>query len=282
MPLKDILLHINSYPEPTPDEALAQAVRFAAWTGAAVTGQAVQVDLRSPANWLAAHLVSLGAVCAEQEEKSLRLAKAALGHFEGLLRSEGVQGETRLTRADLYAVGNHLAGQARTRDLCLLPAMTSVGAPQSVAEAVIFGSGRPVILYQPGVADLPSRAPKTVVLAWDGSRCAARAMADALPILTEAGAVRVLTVVNEKAEATRGAGAGAVRHLEAHGVAATAEDVDLGRRRIGDVLEAYVAQHGAELLVMGAFGRTHLRDFVLGGATERVLREPKVALFLSH
>lgn len=282
MAFKDILLHINSYPESTSDEALEQAVRFTAWTGAAITAEAVQVDLRNPANWLTAHFVGLDAVCAEQEGKSLSACGASLARFEALLRANDVQGDTRVSKADFHAVGDHLAAQARTRDLCLLPGAVSVGAPQSVVEAVVFGSGRPVILYRPGSADLPARAPDRVVLAWDGSRCAARAMGDALPILMEAREVRVLTVINEKSAAARGAGAGAVRHLKAHGVAATAEDVELGRRNVGEAFEAYVAQHGAELLVMGAFGRTHLRDFVLGGATERMLREPKVALFLSH
>src|SRR5690606_35811509 len=133
---------------------------------------------------------------------------------------------------------------------------------------VVFGSGRPTLVFRPAGAPLPEQGLGTVVLAWDGSRSAARVMADALPLLAKAREVRVLTVVNEKPEARSGLGADVVRHLQAHGVTALAEEVDAARQSIGKVLEVYASQHGADLLVMGAYGRSRVREFILGGATE--------------
>jgi nucleotide-binding universal stress UspA family protein len=281
MPLKDILLYVESYPEPIQAEAIEQAVRFAAAAGGALTALAVQVDLRAPNNWLADRLIGLSRLCAEQEEKSLATCRAALKDFSERLASAGVTGETRLTKVDPHLAGEHVALHARTRDLCLIPATDRPGGHRSVTEAVVFGSGRPILLYRPGVADLMSR-PITVVVAWDGSRPAVRAMADALPLLSRARQVRVLTVVNEKAEARANMGRDVVRHLALHGVDAVADDVDAGGRKIGEVFSAYVAQHHADLLVMGAYGRSRMRDFILGGATGAMLRDPKVPLLMSR
>ena len=94
--------------------------------------------------------------------------------------------------------------------------------------------------------------------------------------------VRVLTVVNDKPDARSGVGVDVVRHLKAHGVNAMADEVEADNRRIGRVLEEYAADCRSDLLVMGAYGRSRVREFILGGATEHMLRDPKVPLFLAH
>jgi len=160
--------------------------------------------------------------------------------------------------------------------------VNSLDGQRSVAEAVLFGSGRPVLLYRPGAADLPTGELDTVVLAWDGSRCAARAMADALPILKKAHQVRVLTVIKEKAEATPGLGTDVIRHLRLHGINAVADEVDIGSQRIGQALSDFAKMHHSKLLIMGGYGRSKMREFILGGATQHMLHEPDVAVMLSH
>ncbi|MEW6019839.1 MAG: universal stress protein [Pseudomonadota bacterium] len=280
--MKDILLHIDSYPEATPPEAIDQAVRFAGAVGARLTALAVQVDLQAPGNWLADRLINLRGVCAEQEAKSLAACQEALAVFEGCLAKYKVGGEGRLTRADLYLVGDHVALQARTRDLCLVPMMDRLDGQRGIAEAVVFGSGRPVLLYRPGIADLLGGGLSTAVLPWDGSRTAARALADALPVLLKARQVRVLTVMNDKPEARSGIADDVLRHLKAHGIDAVVDEVDGSRRKTGEVFADYAAQHKSDLFVMGAYGRSRVREFILGGATEHMLHDPKVPLLLSH
>ncbi|MNE04079.1 Universal stress protein family protein [compost metagenome] len=92
----------------------------------------------------------------------------------------------------------------------------------------------------------------------------------------------MLTVINEKPDARAGLGEEAVRHLKAHGVNAVAVEVDASGRRIGPVLDDYVAQRGSDLLIMGAYGRSKMREFILGGATEHMLHDPQTPLLLSH
>lgn len=282
MSFKDILLHINTYPDATPPEAIDQAVRFAGAAGGSLTAIAVKVDLRTPGNWLADRLLNLRGVAAEEEAKSLAACRAAMRCTDEKLAAYKVSGGGLVTEADQYGAGEHMALQARTRDLCLVPMVSQNDGQRAIAEAVVFGSGRPVLLYRPGAADLLGRGLSTIVVAWDGGRTAARALADALPLLPKARQVRVLTVIGEKAEARPGLGSEPVRHLRAHGIDAASDEVDAAGRKIGEVFSDYLAKHRSDLLVMGAYGRSRAREFILGGATESMLHDPKAPLFLSH
>lgn len=280
--MKDVLLHINSYPDPTPAEAIEQAVRFAAKVSTGLTALAVHVELKTSSNWLADQVMSLSAMCAEQEARSLAACRQALDQFTAGCAAYRVSGTTLLTRSDYFALGGHVAGRARTHDLCLVPWTDPMDGQRSVAETVVFESGRPVLLFRPGVADLPAEGFGDVVVAWDGGRASARALADALPLLKPAKRVRVLTIVNEKAAARPHLGAEVVRHLNAHGVTAVAEEVDASGRKAGRALTDHLAAHGADLLVMGAYGHSRFREFLLGGATEHMLHDPTTPIFMSH
>lgn len=280
--MKDILFHFDSYPDPTPVAAIDQAVRFAATLGSGITALAVQVDFKPPGNWLAERLVNLSAMCAQEEQKSLANCKAALAAFSEKAATERVTVSTLLAKSQPALLGDVVSFHARTRDVCLIPMVDSLDGQRSVAEAVLFQSGRPVVIFRPGAADLPAKTPGSVVLAWDGSRQAARAMADALPIMKLAREVRVLTVVKEKPEATAGLGNDVVRHLGSHGINAVADEVDIGPRKIGPAISDFVKAHAADLLVMGGYGHSKLHEFILGGATQHLLQEPNVAIMLSH
>ncbi|WP_052516795.1 universal stress protein [Brevundimonas abyssalis] len=89
-------------------------------------------------------------------------------------------------------------------------------------------------------------------------------------------------MVGEKASARSGQGAEVIRHLALHGVQATVDEVDAAGRPIGQVLETYMNQQDADLLVMGGFGHSRVRDFLLGGATGALLKDPKFPVLLSH
>jgi len=280
--MKDIILHFDSYPDPTPAEAIDQAVQFAALLGAEITALAVQASFKSSGNWLAERFINLSGLFADEEEKSLANCKSAIAIFSERLATANVKGKALLTKSEPALMGDHVSVHSRTRDLCLVPLVNSLDGQRSVAEAVLFGSGRPVLVYRPGAADLPTGELGTVVLAWDGSHCAARAMADALPILKKAHQVRVLTVIKEKADATPGLGADVIRHLGLHGINAVADEVDIGSQRIGPALSDFAKTHRSKLLIMGGYGRSKVREFILGGATQHMLHEPDVAIMLSH
>lgn len=282
MPLQDILLQVDSYPDPTPPSAIDEAARFAAAVGGKLSLLAVQVDIPLRSNALADRLIGLSALEQEWEAKSHAACRASLDHFTARAQAAGVFVDGRIEVANLYDAPELVARRARTRDLCIVPLADRYDGQTEVAQAAIFGSGRPVLCFRAGQPIVRKDQRPEVVIAWDGSRCAARAMADALPILREAASVRVVTFVDEKPAATSGLGAEAVRHLAAHGIAATHEDVASAGAPIGRSIDANLADRPADLLVMGAYGHPRWREFVLGGATEHVLRAPPTALLLSH
>jgi nucleotide-binding universal stress UspA family protein len=151
-----------------------------------------------------------------------------------------------------------------------------------VAEDVVFGAGRPVLVFNPDHAPLTSKTLERVAVLWDASRCAARAVADAIPVLAKAQDVRVVTMVGEKAAAVSGLSADLVRHLKAYGIAAQTDEVHAAHRRIGSLIEGYVEEKAPTLLVMGAYGNSKMKEFVLGGATEHVLNHLRAPALLSH
>lgn len=282
MSLRDILLHIDTYPDPTSSEAIDQAVRFAAFMGGTLSAVAVEVIIKAPNNRLANYLIGLGQMAREEEQKSHQFCLTALADFKARAGAAAVLGDVVHLRDDVYDVGATVAQRSRTRDLCLVPVMDQYDGQREVIEAVVFGAGRPVLTYRPGTADLPGLEPDLVVLGWDGTRTAARAMADSLAVLKKARKVRVLTVTGDKPTAGPGLGEDAQRHLVAHGVNAVVDEVDAGGRAIGLVFDDYLERQGPALMVMGAYGRSRAREFILGGATEHMLKAPKVPLMLSH
>lgn len=282
MTYSDVLLHIDAYPEPTSTEAIHQAVRFAASSGGMLSAVAVEVIIAAPNNRVANYLLGLGQLARAEEHKSRQFCVTALEAFSTLASAAGVLGEAVHVRAEMYGVGTTVAHHSRTRDLCLVPVMESYDGQRSVIEAVVFGSGRPVLSYRPGIADLPVSDPELVVLAWDGTRTAARAMADSLPLLKKAGKVRVLTVTGDKPAASSGLGQDVQRHLLAHDVNAVVDEVDAQGRAIGLAFDDYIERLAPDLFVMGAYGQSRAREFILGGATVHMLENPKVPLMLSH
>ena len=109
-----------------------------------------------------------------------------------------------------------------------------------------------------------------------------RAIADALPFLQQAKEVRVFTVVGDNSVHALRSLAKLAKHLARHGVEIVSEDVKCNGRAIGDVFSAYVLEHKINLLVMGAYGHSRFREFILGGATESMLDRPPSWILLSH
>jgi nucleotide-binding universal stress UspA family protein len=186
----------------------------------------------------------------------------------------------RMAVRDLYEEGDAgvlLAEAARGADLTVLAQEGGSGlealGPQPVHH-VILSAGGPVLVLPP--ADLARGFGQRVVLAWNGSREAARAAKDALPFLAAADAV-TLIAAGDEAAASLDAGVGL---LKRHGAKVTARQIELGRGHGATLLDAAAAEN-ADLLVMGAYGHSRLREIVLGGATRDVLRQARLPVLLS-
>lgn len=282
MTFRDILLPALTYPDATPDRALRSGVALTRRLGGDLTLLPVQVDLPQLHNPIANAVIDLDHKARMEEARSA--AAAQLESVCGRIAAEeaGVPVSVEPFTAKLYQEVDEIARMARTRDLCLVPVGPSTPESRGVAEAVLFASGRPMVLYPENLEIAPADGFDTVAIAWDGGARAARAVADALPLLQRAGDVRILVALGEKPQAVAGIGADLVRHLAAHGVVARIDEVGIEARPIGLLLADYVVAEHVDLLVMGGFGHARIREFVLGGATQAMLDRPPCAVLMSH
>jgi nucleotide-binding universal stress UspA family protein len=146
---------------------------------------------------------------------------------------------------------------------------------------MILISGRPALLI-PYIGDCETIG-ENVMIAWDGSRQASRAVHDAMPVLEDAKNVTVM-VINPKDKGNgsgKEPGAGVVRHLAEHGIKATAEHVttDLDP---GNMLLSRASDKGIDLIIMGAYGHARWTELVLGGVTKHMLQHMTVPVLMSH
>ncbi len=167
----------------------------------------------------------------------------------------------------------------RYHDLTVVGLSPTDGSLKAAAESVIFGSGRPTLVVQ---QDAPPASYQHVVIAWDGSQVATRAVADARDFLRLANAVTIASVTDEKELPEKNPGHELAAYLARHDIPATVTLLQTLGRPIGGVLQDHALNIGADMMVMGAFGHSRMRDFVMGGATAGILQDLKLPVLLSH
>jgi nucleotide-binding universal stress UspA family protein len=277
MAFKDILVALTSYPEPTPVSVVEDAVSVAAALGAHIAALSCEMHVQLPGHFISGATVGLPGIIAGEAGKSRRNAQDLLAAFDAAAEKSGVSRESILQKCKTFEVPDMLVEYARLRDLTILPDSND----RWFAEAVIFGSGKPTLVLPQRPRSRPFEL-GTVAVAWDFSRAAARAVSDAIPLLEKAKKVRVVTVLNEKHLDNKHSAEELSKHLSRHGIDVVLDRVDAKGRRIGEVLEAYVASHASDMLVMGAYGHSRLRELVLGGATKSLLSKPPLPILFSH
>ena len=180
----------------------------------------------------------------------------------------------------------HTAGRwARRFDMTIVgqvdPRLPLLGTRRFVPEALFLESGRPVLVV-PCTGAVDTVGTK-VLVAWDGSREAARAVNDAMPFLERAADVTVVTFENSAtADEMVADPMGVVSHLSEHGVRATGSSMGLDDRNVAEALLAAAADERCDLLVMGGYGHSRLHEIITGGTTRTMLRTMNLPVLLSH
>ncbi len=149
-----------------------------------------------------------------------------------------------------------------------------------LSQDVIFASGRPSLLLPDGWS--LNRLPEKIVIGWNASREAARAIADAMPFLSRAKAVHLMVVPEPKISHLLGQepGADISLHLARHGVPVTLDRFEGGDA--GQLMMTRAREIGAELIVMGAYGQPRVSELVFGSATKTMLSGSETPIFLSR
>jgi nucleotide-binding universal stress UspA family protein len=282
MAFKDILVALTTYPKPMPISAVDDAISLAATLGARVSAIACKINDDPPGDLIGNLVFDMPAIIAAEREKSAANAENLLAAFQNSAERRGLFQDRILEECLASKIPEMFVEYSRLYDLTIVPVPVGDHVHQWYAETIIFGSGRPTIILPFHRKQGVEVAANTIVIAWDFSRSASRAVADALLILERAKRVYVVTVTNEKVIDTERSSAEFAKHLERHGIEVIVELVDATGRGIGEVLQYYVVSHEADLLVMGAYGHSRIREFILGGATKSMLARPPIPIVLSH
>jgi nucleotide-binding universal stress UspA family protein len=274
--IKDVV--VNLYGRGRQDFAADYAVSLGATFGAHLVGIAFIYDPIIPDGTLGGIPVDVIEI---QREENSKMAKAAVERFEASAKAAGVSAETRILEASLGSGASLFGSIARRFDLAVVgQAQREHGASEELLiEAALFESGRPLV-----VVPYIQRTGLTldrVIVCWDGGRTAARAIADAMPILERAKAVDVVIVAEER-KPEEITGANMTQHLARHGIRASTRRTARGDISIENVILSYAADAGADFLVMGGYGHSRLREFILGGVTRGILASMTLPVLMSH
>lgn len=258
------------------DPAGVYAISVAEAFEAHVFGAAVSYEPVIPGD-------TLGGVAPEtfgvQYRESENKARAAIGRFEEAAKREGLSYETRILTTSIQGAADQLGRIGRHFDLIVLGQPEKKTPNDVIDEAVLFESGRPVILVpfiQEGGMTLDR-----VMVCWDGSRAAARAVGDALPFLKKAKQVEIVIVSDKPNKKDEIPGADLAQHLARHGLKVEIEQMT-SHIDVASTILSYAADSNADMIVMGGYGHSRLREFVLGGVTRGMLESMTVPVLMSH
>jgi nucleotide-binding universal stress UspA family protein len=267
---KDLLVLVDTLP--SCEGRLRLAAALAARYGAHLTGLHVSAPPTIP-------MLVEAPVAADLMANELRTLAETSARAEALFtRHTAASGVATSWRADEGEPGTIATRYARYADLTIVGQVDRDAlepVPVDLPEAVVLGAGRPVLIVP--YAGTFEMIGERVLVAWNATREAARAVHDAMPFIERASKVTVLTIDDDDEPAAHLA-----RHLARHGVKAersamTSDDVD-----VGALLLSRAADFAADLIVMGAYGHSRLREIVLGGATRAILQSMTVPVLMAH
>ncbi len=278
MALKDILVHVDNTKNCA--TRLETVMALANECDAHVTGVYAYQRPVIPA-FIQAQIGQ--GVLEEQARQLTGLREKAKADFNEIVRKAGVRGEWRAVEGEAFEV---LRLNARYSDLLVLgqydPHDDANEGLDDLPDRLVLSCGRPVLMvpYAGRFTDITRR----VMVAWDGSRLACRALNDALPLMERAKAVDVLSINPQDAAKGHHAfpGADICLHLARHGINAEAHHVVADDMDAGDMLLSRAADDGASMLVMGAYGHRRLRELVLGGVTHHILKHMTAPVLMAH
>ena len=280
MAIKDIFLPLVGEPDAAAIAAIDKCVAVAGGLGARVSALAVEEDI--PIRPMVTVSNDLDNTAAVDAVRSVSDARGLLKVFDNAAIRFGVRNEQTLIRLSAADIPGNFAVCARIRDLSLVPVKADDVRSEKIVERLIFESGSPILMCpQEFAGDLPVSF-DDVVIAWDHTAPAARAVADALPILQSAARVRIVTATDDNTNAELVSGAALVSHLAEHGITAAFETVKINGSSVGKVFEAYVRANTIDLLVMGAYRHSRLNETMWGGATKTVIARPPCWVLMSH
>ncbi|MCW5690462.1 MAG: universal stress protein [Pseudolabrys sp.] len=217
-----------------------------------------------------------------QRTESEKKAKDATARFEAAAKRSSLSAETRTLTSSVSGAADQFARIARRFDLVVVgqPDPNEGIQDEVIDEAALFESGRPVV-YVPFIHKGGLKLDR-VMVCWDGGRAATRAVADSMPFLRKARQVEIVMIGNKAGKENEIAGADLGQHLARHGLKVDVKRITSPDIDVASTILSYAADSSADMIVMGGYGHSRLREFVLGGATRGILESMTVPVLMSH
>ncbi len=279
MAYKTIVVHLHD--AASAPRVLQYAVALARKFGAHLIGL-----YASPAMIYAPALPGGARVVGRVQEYDRNLSEQITTTFERMTKDEAFVAELRLLRPrNADDLGEIVMQHSRACDLIVASQREGLWEMSRILdfpERLVMESGRPVFMVP--LASLRSSDGHHVMIAWNGKREAARATFDALPLLQAARRVTILAIEQTVAGAISAAlpETAIAAALARHGVNVTIKTASADNASVGEAIAKALAAEQVDLLVMGAYGHTRLREFVFGGATRHILQNMPIPIVLAH
>jgi nucleotide-binding universal stress UspA family protein len=228
----------------------------------------------------------MGSVPAEfiesQRAEASDMANGTIRRFEELARRSSISRDMRMLSASLSGASDQLGRLSRRFDIVVVgqPEREHGASDEIVAEGALFESARPVIIV-PFIHKGGLKLDR-VMVCWDGSRAATRAVADSLPLMKKAKQVEIVIVANGRPKANEVPGADLGEHLARHGLKVDVKRITSPDIDVASTILSYAADSSTDLIVMGGYGHSRLREFILGGVTRGILESMTVPVLMSH
>lgn len=279
MPIKDVFLPLVGQPRGPTLAAVEKCVVVAADLGARITALALEEDV-----FVRPKVVFPNDRDSAEPEGAREVSDAQhlQNAFNDAASRTGIRAKSRSGRVPADQIASTLAEHARFSDLALIPVKPHDSRTENIIETFLFESGRPLLLCPEQHVEELRPEFENVMIAWDHSARAARAVGDALPILQAAVSARVVTVADDKSETITQSGMNLVDHLREHGVYASFETVKGSGSSVGKVLGNWARSHAIDAIVMGAYHHSRLNEIVWGGVTKTVIGQPPCWVMMSH
>ena len=219
----------------------------------------------------------------ERQEDGRRLIGRQTA-MQQLLAKHNLSGDVSIEYPEAAYADETIGRRARYADVTLIGPETLSNArlKNKIVEGALFASGRPVLIVPKGTEASP--APRKIVVGWDARVEASRAVREALDLLKGANETRLVLVDPVEGETTHGAepGADAAAYLARHGINVIVDRLPLEGHGVAQVLARHARDVGAELIVMGGYGHSRLRERIFGGVTREMIDAPQIPVLLAR
>jgi len=274
-----ILVPLHTYPDGNTAAIAGHVGAVARHLKADVHGLVLNATFPPASSIMGNMLINVDSMVREVTAKCHVRGTALVQAMQAALEPLGVRFRSTQLDCVMGTIGGAAETYARYHDLIVTAIGIDDVSMEATAETVIFASGRPTLLVP---QDLPPSQYQHVMIAWDGSRVATRAVADARDFLRLAKSVTIAVVTDEKTLPVENPALQLIDYLDLHNINAVAALVQAQGRPIARALQDQALEIGADMMVMGAFGHSRMRDFVMGGATAGILRDLELPVLLSH